>query len=51
MFRNLLGAVLGSTHRLTVAYKEFWDLLIVTFRDQIHQIIDEKCFIKPAHIL
>jgi len=51
MFGNLLGAVLGTTHRLTVAYKAFWDLLTVTFCDQIHQIIDEKCFIKPAHIL
>jgi len=51
MFGNLLGTVLGTNHRVTVAYRSFWDLLTSTFRDQVQQKIDDKRFVKPAHIL
>jgi len=51
MFGNLLGTVLGSTHVITQAYRDFWNLLTISFRDQTQQAIDDKRFIKPAHIL
>jgi len=51
MFGNLLGTILGPTHRLTAAYRELWELLTVAFQDQVQPIIDDKHYVKPAHIL
>jgi hypothetical protein len=51
MFGNLLGTVLGSTHVLTTTYRAFWLLLSQGYRLELQQIIDNKRYIKPTHIL
>jgi hypothetical protein len=51
MFGNLLGTVLGSTHQLTIAYRAFWTLLAQGYQLELQQIIDNKGYIKPAHVL
>jgi hypothetical protein len=51
MFGNLLGTVLGSNHVLTTRYREFWTLLSQGYRQELQQIIDNKRYIKPAHVL
>jgi hypothetical protein len=51
MFRNLLGMVLGSQHVLTAKYHEFWLLLSQSYQQELQHIVDNKCYIKPAHIL
>jgi hypothetical protein len=51
MFGNLLGAVLGSAHTLTTTYRAFWTLLSNSYRQEIQHIVDNKKYIKPAHIL
>jgi hypothetical protein len=51
MFGNLLGTVLGPTHQLTIAYRAFWTLLAQGYRLELQQIIDNKGYIKPAHVL
>jgi hypothetical protein len=40
LFGNLLGVVLGNTHALTTAYRQFWDMLTLTMCDDIRDIID-----------
>jgi hypothetical protein len=51
MFGNLLGTVLGTRHILTTKYGEFWVLLSQRYRLELQHIIDNKRYIKPAHIL
>jgi hypothetical protein len=51
VFGNLLGAILGETHPLTVAYRPFWSAFQKRFRTRLHQEIDERRVIKPVHIL
>jgi len=51
VFGNLLGAILGETHPLTVAYRPFWSAFQKCFRARLHQEIDERRVIKPMHIL
>jgi hypothetical protein len=51
MFGNLLGTVLGTAHILTTKYREFWNLLSQGYRLELQQIVDNKHYIKPAHIL
>jgi hypothetical protein len=51
MFGNFLGMVLGSRHALTLAYRNFWNLLAQGYRSEFQQVIDVKLYIKPAHIL
>jgi hypothetical protein len=51
MFGNLLGTVLGTTHILMVRYREFWTSLSQAYRLEIQQVIDNKRYIKAAHIL
>jgi hypothetical protein len=36
----LLGVVLGNTHILTTSYRQFWDMLSTTFRDELRDQID-----------
>jgi hypothetical protein len=51
LFGNLLGVVLGNTHALTTAYRQFWDMLTSTARDDIRDIVDVQHTIRPAHII
>jgi hypothetical protein len=51
MFGNLVGTVLGNTHIITTRYHEFWTLLSQGYRQELQQIIDNKRYVKPAHIL
>jgi hypothetical protein len=51
MFGNLLGTVLGSNHIITTKYHEFWLMLSQSYRLELQQIIDNRTYIKPAHIL
>jgi hypothetical protein len=51
MFGNLLGMVLGSQHILTTRYREFWTLSSQSYRQELQHIVDNKRYIKPAHIL
>jgi hypothetical protein len=48
---NLFAVVLGNHHILTVAYKQFWDLLSRNLRDDLRDLIDIQFSIRPAHIL
>jgi hypothetical protein len=51
MFGNLLGAVLGNTHVLTVKYREFWGLLSQAYRQELQHLIDNRRYVKPVHVL
>jgi len=51
MFGNLLGTVLGTTHVLTTKYRDLWKALSSAYRMELQQVIDNKRYIKPAHIL
>jgi len=51
LFGNLLGAILGNTHPLTVAYRPFWTAFIKRYRDRLINEIDGNRAIKPVHIL
>jgi hypothetical protein len=51
MFGNLLGTILGTAHILTTKYRKFWNLLSQGYRLELQQIVDNKRYIKPAHIL
>lgn len=51
MFGNLIGTVLGNTHIITARYQEFWTLLLQGYCQELQQIIDNKRYVKPAHIL
>jgi hypothetical protein len=51
MFGNLLGTVLGPAHTLTLAFRAFWNLLSQGFCMEVQQIIDNKGYVKPTHIL
>jgi hypothetical protein len=51
MFGNLLAVVLGSTHQLTTAFCNFWELLTRGLQNDLQSIIDTTGRIKPAHIL
>jgi hypothetical protein len=51
MFGNLLGTILGSAHTLTTTYRNFWTMLSKGYRQEIHQIVDHKGWLKPAHLL
>jgi hypothetical protein len=51
MFGNLLGMVLGINHVLTMAYRTMSNTLAQGYHLEIQQIIDNKRYIKPAHIL
>jgi hypothetical protein len=51
MFGNLLRTVLRTRHVLTKKYREFWVLLSQGYRLELQHIIDNKHYIKPAHIL
>jgi hypothetical protein len=51
MFGNLLGTVLGTNHVLTSKYWDFWVVLSQGYRMELQQIIDNRCYIKPAHLL
>lgn len=51
MFGNLLGVTLGTTHILTTAFRDFWELLTRGLRNDLQLVIDTTGRIKPAHIL
>jgi len=51
MFGNFLGTVLGPTHQLTIAYQAYWTQLSQRYRLELQQIIDNKGYIKLAHVL
>lgn len=51
MFGNLIGALLGTAHPLTVAYQEMWNLLQTNIRDDIHNAINYKHQVKVVHII
>jgi hypothetical protein len=51
MFGNLLGPILGSSNILTTKFREFWTLLSQGYHLEIQQIIDNKRYIKPTHLL
>jgi hypothetical protein len=51
LFGNLLGVVLGNTHTITSAYRQFWDLLSLSLRDELRDQIDVQHTIRPAHIV
>jgi hypothetical protein len=48
---NLIGAVLGNTHPITVAYRPFWTSFTKRYRDRLLNEIDGTKVIKPVHIL
>ncbi len=51
VFGNLIGAILGEQHPITVAYRPFWTAFCRRFRTRLHDEIDEHRIIKPVHIL
>jgi hypothetical protein len=51
MFGNLIGVILGSTHPLTTAFRDLWNLLLTTVCEDIQAAIDYKGYVKPAHVL
>jgi hypothetical protein len=51
LFGNLLGAVLGNVHPLTVAYRPFWDSFRKRYQTRLITEIDGRKFIKAVHIL
>jgi len=50
-FGNLIGAILGDRHPLTVAYREFCDTFNAKYKEQIHFELDTRKVIKPVHLL
>jgi len=50
-FGNLIGAILGDGHPLTVAYREFCDTFNAEYKEQIHFELDTCKVIKPVHLL
>jgi hypothetical protein len=51
LYGNLLGVVLGTNHIVTAAYRQFWDMLSITMRDDIRDQIDVQCSLRPAHLI
>jgi len=51
IFGNLIGAVLGNAHPITVAYRPFWTSFTKRYRDRLLSEIDGTKSIKPVHIL
>jgi hypothetical protein len=51
MFGNLLGVTLGSIHTITLAYRDFLDLLTRGLRNDLQTLVDTTGRVKPAHIL
>jgi hypothetical protein len=51
LFGNLLGAILGNAHPLTVAYRPFWEAFRKRYHDRLVNEIDGSKVIKPVHIL
>jgi hypothetical protein len=51
VFGNLIGAILGDTHPITVAYRPFWTAFCRRYRTRLHHEIDDRRHIKPVHIL
>jgi hypothetical protein len=51
MFGNLLGVILGGPHPLTIAFREFWQLLQTNVKDDLHVALEYRRFVKPTHIL
>jgi hypothetical protein len=50
LFGNLVGAILGNAHPLTVAYRPFWESFTKRYRDRLLSEIDGNKVIKPVHI-
>jgi hypothetical protein len=48
---NLLGVVLGNTHIFMTYYRHFWDVLSLTFRDEICDQINVQSTLRPAHLI
>jgi hypothetical protein len=46
-----LGTILGDTHPLSAAYRDFWNCYISEFKSHMHYEIDTRKVIKPVHIL
>jgi hypothetical protein len=44
MFGNFLGTILSSRHALTLAYRNFWNLLEQGYRSEFQQVIDVKSY-------
>ncbi len=51
VFGNLIGAILGDTHPITVAYRPFWTAFCRRYRTRLHHEIDDRRHVKPVHIL
>ncbi len=51
LFGNLLGVVLGNEHIITSSYRQFWELLSASARDDVRDQIDVQYSIRPAHII
>jgi hypothetical protein len=51
LFGNLLGAMLGNAHPLTVAYRPFWESFTKCYRDRLLSEIDGNKVMKSVHIL
>lgn len=50
LFGNILAVVLGDTHTITQAYRQFWDLLS-TVRDDVRDQIDIQLSVRPTQLL
>jgi hypothetical protein len=51
IFGNLIGAILGEPHRITMAYHTFCHAMSRQYRLQLQHEIDDRRVIKPTHIL
>jgi hypothetical protein len=48
MFGNLIHVVLGSTHPLVTAYREFWTLMRSGLWEDLHAILEYRGYVKPT---
>jgi len=51
MFGNLSAVLLGTTHPVVMAFKELWNLMRSSIREDLHAAIEHCGHVKPTHIL
>ncbi len=51
MFGNLIAVVLGTAHPLTSAFRQMWNLMKSSLREDLHAALEYRSYVKPTHIL
>jgi hypothetical protein len=51
MFGNLIAVVLGTAHPLTAAFRQMWNLMKSSLREDLHAALEYRSYVKPTHIL